>query len=96
MKEGRKLEYPEKTIGNELQKYVSEPQEKVCLDNGACCHTEIEVADLALCLTQSQYTDTRPTSFSTDPTAPAAWRGSHWSTNVEVTGMIQRGKRSPV
>ena len=31
-----------------------------------CCHTEIE-ADQTLYLTQSQYTDTRPTSPSADP-----------------------------
>ena len=43
-----------------------------------CCHTEIEVADQIFHLTQSQYTDTRPTSPSTDPITPGAWQGSHW------------------
>ena len=46
-----------------------------------CCHTEIEVADQTLHLTQSQYTDTGPTSPSTDPTTPGAWQGGHWNAN---------------
>ena len=32
-------------------------------------------------LTQSQYTDTGPTSASADPIMPGAWQGSHWSAN---------------
>ena len=32
-----------------------------------CCHTEIEVADQTFYLTQSQYTDTGPTSPNADP-----------------------------
>ena len=43
------------------------------------CHTEIEVADQTFYLTQSQYTDTGPTSPSADPVTPGAWQGSHWS-----------------
>ena len=46
-----------------------------------CCHTEIEVADQTFRLTQSQYTDTGPTSPSTDPITPGAWQGSYWSAN---------------
>ena len=42
-------------------------QGRMCSDNCTCCHTEIEVADQTFCLTQSQYTDTGPTSPSTDP-----------------------------
>ena len=42
---------------------------------------EIEVADQSFYLTQSQYTDTVPTSPSTDPIMPGAWQGSHWSAN---------------
>ena len=49
------------------------------LDNCACCHTEIEVADQTFHLTQSQYTDTKPASPNTDPITPGAWQGSHWS-----------------
>ena len=30
-------------------------------------------------LTQSQYTDTQPTSPSADPITPGTWQGSHWS-----------------
>ena len=44
-------------------------------------HTEVEVADQTFHLTQSQYTDTRPTSPSTDPITPGTWQGSHWSAN---------------
>ena len=54
----------------------------------ACCHIEIEVADQSFYLTQSQYTDTGPTSPSTDPIMPGAWQGSHWV----VTGMTRSGK----
>ena len=39
--------------------------------------TEIEVADQTFHLTQSQYTDTGPTSPSADPITPGAWQGSH-------------------
>ena len=35
-----------------------------------------EVADQTFYLTQSQYTDTGPTSPSTDPITPGAWQGS--------------------
>ena len=65
------------------------------LDNFTCCHTEIEVADPTFHLTQSQYTDTGPTSPSTDPITPAAWQGSHRSANFEVTGMT-RPQKNPV
>ena len=56
-------------------------QGRICSDNFTYCHTEIEVADPTFHLTQSQYTDTGPTSPSTDPTTPGAWQGSHWSAN---------------
>ena len=42
-------------------------------------HTEIEAVDQTFYLTQSQYTDARPTSPSVDPITPGAWQGSHWS-----------------
>ena len=54
-------------------------QGRICSDNFTCCHTEIEVADQMFYLTQSQYTDTGPTSPSADPITPGAWQGSHWS-----------------
>ena len=50
--------------------------------NFTCCHTEIQVADQTFHLTQSQYTDTGPTSPSADPITPGVWQGNHWSANV--------------
>ena len=55
---------------------------------------EIEVADPTFYLSQSQYTDTGPTSPSADPITPGAWQGSHWSANFEVTGMTRPRKKS--
>ena len=74
------------------QQHASVSQGRICSDNFTCCHTEIEVADQTFHLTQSQYTDTGPTSPSTDPITPDAWQGSHWSANFEITGMIRPGK----
>ena len=45
-----------------------------CSDNFTCCDTELEVADQTFYLTQSQYTDTEPTSPSADPMTPAPGR----------------------
>ena len=64
------------------QQQASVSQGRICSDNCTCCHTEIEVADPTFYLTQSQYTDTGPTSPSADPITPGAWQGSHWSANV--------------
>ena len=63
------------------QQQASVSQGRICSDNFSCCHTEIEVADQTFHLTQSQYTDTGPTSPSADPITPGAWQGSHWSAN---------------
>ena len=63
------------------QQQASVSQGRICSDNFTCCHTEIEVADQTFYLTQSQYTDTGPTSPSHDPITPGAWQGSHWSAN---------------
>ena len=52
------------------QQQASVSQGRICSDNFTCCHTEIEVADQTFYLTQSQYTDTRPTSPSADPIMP--------------------------
>ena len=57
-----------------------------------CCHTEIEVADQTFHLTQSQYTNTGPTSPSTDPITPGACQGSHLSASFQVTGMTRLRK----
>ena len=60
------------------QQHASVPQGRICTDNFKCCHTEVEVADQTFYLTQSQYTDTGPTSPSADLIAPGTWQGSHW------------------
>ena len=77
------------------QQQASVPQGRICSDNLTCCHTEIDVADQTFYLTQSQYTDTGPTSPCADPITPGAWQGSHWSANFEVTGMT-RPRKNPV
>ena len=56
-------------------------QRRICSDNFTRCHTELEVVDQTFHLTQSQYTDTGPTSPSIDPITAGAWQGSHWSAN---------------
>ena len=76
------------------QQHASVSQGRICTDNFTCCHTEIEAADQTFHLTQSQYTDTGPTSPSADPITPGAWQGSHWSANFEVTGMT-RPRKNP-
>ena len=76
------------------QQQASVSQGRICSDNFTCCHTEIEVADPTVYRTQSQYTDTGPTSPSADPITPGAWQGSHWSANFEVTGMTRPRKKS--
>ena len=58
-----------------------------------CCHTQIEVADPTFYFTRSRYSDTGPTSPSTDPITPGAWQASHRNANFNVTGMTRpRGK----
>ena len=46
-------------------------------------------------LTQSQYTDTGPTSPSADPITPGTWQDSYWSANFQVIGMT-RPQKNPV
>ena len=58
------------------KQHASVSQGRICSDNFTCCHTEIEVADQTFYLTQSQYTDTGPTSPSADPIMPGTWQGS--------------------
>ena len=76
------------------KQHASVSQGRICSDNLTCCHAEIEVADQTFYLTQSQYTDTGPTSPSVDPITPGAWQGRHWSANFEVTGMT-RPRKNP-
>ena len=63
------------------QQHASVSQGRISTDNFTCCHTEIETADPTFYLTQSQYTDTGPTSPSADPIMPSAWQGRHWRAN---------------
>ena len=76
------------------QQHASVSRGRICSDNCTCYHTEIEVADQTFHLTQSQYTDTGPTSPSADPIWPGAWQGNHWSANFSVTGMT-RPRKNP-
>ena len=63
------------------QQHASVSQGRICTDRFTCCHTEIEAADQTFYLTQSQYTDTGPTSPSAYPIMLGAWQGSQWSAN---------------
>ena len=76
------------------QQHASVSQGRICSssDKFRPCHTEIQVADQTLYLTQSQYTNTGPTSPSTDSATPGAWQGSHRSTNFQVAGMTRPRK----
>ena len=77
-----------------FHQHASVSQGRICSDNFTCCHTEIEVADQIFHFTQSQYTDTGPTSPSNDPITIGAWQGSYWSANFEVKGMTLPRKKS--
>ena len=76
------------------QQQASVSQGRICTVSFTCCHTEIEVSDQIFYLTQSQYTDTGPTSPSADPITPGAWQGSHWSANFWVTAGVVSGIRT--
>ena len=73
------------------QQHACVSQGWICSDKRTCCR---EVADPTSYLTQSQYTDTEPTTPSADPFMPGAWQGSHWSANFEVNGMTRPGQKS--
>ena len=75
------------------QQHASVSQGRICEDSFTCCHTEIEVADPTFHLTQSQYTDTGPTSPSADPITPGARQGSHWSANVRYDSTRKKSRR---
>ena len=77
------------------QQQASVSQGRICKDDFACCHSEMEVADEIFYLTQLQYSDTGPTSPSADPTTPRAWQDSHWNANFEVTVMTRPGNIPP-
>ena len=61
------------------QQHASVSQGQTCSDKLTRCYAKIEVADQTFYLTQSRYTDTRPTSPTADPAAPGAWKGIRWS-----------------
>ena len=46
-------------------------------------------------LTQSQYTDTGPTSPRADPITPGAWQGSHWNANVYLSHWYDSTPKEP-
>ena len=58
-----------------------------------CCHSGIEAVYQTFFLTQSQHTDTRPTSPSPDQIKPGTWQGSHWSVIFKVSGMTRHRKQ---
>ena len=62
------------------QQHASVSHGRICSDKSTCCHTEIKDADPTCCVAQLLYTDTGPSSPSTDPLAPGAWQGVSWST----------------
>ena len=57
------------------QQHAVVSQGRICSDNFTCCHTEMEAADQTFYLTQSQYTDTGPTSPGADPITPGRLAG---------------------
>ena len=75
-----------------FQQHARGSRGRIRSDKCSCCHTDIEVAHQTFYLTQSQYTDTRPTSPRADCMMPGAWQGSHCCANFEVTGMTRSEK----
>ena len=71
------------------QQRASVSQGPICSDN---CHTETEVADQTFYLTQSQYTDTGPTSSNADPKTSGAWQSSHLSANFKSLVWLDQEK----
>ena len=63
------------------QQHVSVSHGRIWLDKCTCCQTDIHVADQTFYLTQSQYTDTGPTSPSADHITPGFWQGNQWRAN---------------
>ena len=59
------------------QQHASVSLGPICSDKFTCCHTETEAADQTFYLTQSQYTDTGPTSPRADSITPSTWQGRH-------------------
>ena len=57
---------------------------RICSDNCACCHTEIESADQTCYLTHSLYTDTGLTSHTVDLITPGIGQDVQWITNFSL------------
>ena len=77
------------------QQQASVSQGRTCSDNSTCYHTEAEGADQTFYLTQSQYTDTRPSSPSADAITPGVWQRSDWSANVLSHWCDSTRKKTP-
>ena len=73
------------------QQHASVSQRRIRSDNRRCCLAEIEAADQTCYLTQSEYCNWADQSTA-KPASPGAWQGSHWSANLQVTGMTRPGK----
>ena len=77
------------------QQHASVSRGQICSGNFTCCHTEIEVADQTFYLTQSQYTDTGPTSPNTDPVRPGSLSMDTLSSNITFCGRPIYSKHWP-
>ena len=84
------------------QQHATVSQGRICSGNCTCRHIKIQDADQTFDLTQSQYTDIKPTSPSAETITPSAWQGSHWSANFchwyDLTGKNHHrasGNRTP-
>ena len=64
---------------------------RIFSNNCTCCHTETKVAVQAFYVTQTRFTDTKPTSPALTLFTLRAWQGSPWSTKFYVTGMTRPG-----
>ena len=63
------------------QQHAGVSQGQIYSNKFTCWHNETELADQTFYLTQSQTTDTWPTSHNTDPITPSARQSSHWMTS---------------
>ena len=79
-------------VAMQLVRYIS--QGWICYENCTCCHSKIEIADNTY-LTQSQYTDNRPTSPSTGFMPPGAWQHSHQVVNFQFMVYISPPEFQP-
>ena len=64
----------------------------ICVDNCACCHSEIEVANPPCYFAHPLYPGTGPNISSIDPAAPGTWQGDHFNTNLKWLIWLKRTK----